>query len=93
MLNILRPLQAALEDLVALLVAGTGATALWALSRLAKTRGDLDHALGVFPWAERLRKADGSYRMSSTNRISYMRWGQAHMLLGLASLRRALEAL
>lgn len=69
------------------------ATAIWALSRLAKTRSELDHALRVLPWIERLRKPDGSYRMSATNRVSYMRWGQAHTLLGLAAFKDALEEL
>ena len=41
-------------------------------------------------YALKLRKAEGSFKTSSFNPQPYIRWGQAHMLLGLAVAKKAL---
>ena len=69
----------------------TVATSLWVLSRFSDREGVPGAIQATYEWALRLRKGDGSYRLSHLNPISYVRWGQAHMLLGLASLLSILE--
>lgn len=74
------------SDRRGLLEVHTLATGLWCLALLADRSESARQTLsGCLRHAMTLRRSDGAFATTSLNRIPYIRWGQAHMLLGLAA--------